>query len=178
LEDVINIESAKTYYKVLSGPEQDILWEETRLSCMQSLLACLTREVRIVFILGEVFGVTSEEGAYILDITPESFRKKLSRARGSIQNFMVKNCGLVNENNPCLCNKHTCRYIGLERINPEKKESYQRSRSEALMHLKELSEIERVSVLFRSYPENQCPESFKKMVKELIDSGRYGIFIK
>lgn len=74
----------------VSGPERDVLLEETRLGCMQGALICLTREVRIAVILGEQYGVTSKEGAFILDITPELFRKRLSRGRKSLQNLCIK----------------------------------------------------------------------------------------
>ena len=105
LDDFAAAEAEKTYPLVVSGQEQAVLQEEARLDCLQTVLACLEMEMRVAFILVDIFGVTSGEGAYILDITPEAFRKRLSRARERIQNFMVKNCGLVNKNNPCRCEK-------------------------------------------------------------------------
>ena len=105
LEELISAETVSAYPLAVSGQERAILEEEARLGCLQTLLTCLERESRIVFILADIFGVTSGEGAYILDMTPEAFRKRLSRARERIQKFMVKHCGLVNENNPCRCGK-------------------------------------------------------------------------
>jgi len=69
------------------------------------MLLCLDRPYRITYILGEVFDVTSRQGAYILDISPAAYRKRLSRARERIQTFMLKNCGLVNPDNPCHCDR-------------------------------------------------------------------------
>ena len=36
--------------------------EETKLACVHFLLLCLNRDVRLAFILGEIFGVKSTEG--------------------------------------------------------------------------------------------------------------------
>lgn len=183
LEDLISAETENTYPLAFSGPERNILLEEARLGCMQGVLTCLDREIRIAFIIGDVFGVTSREGAYILGITPEAFRKRLSRGRERIQNFMLKNCGLVNENNPCRCDKKAGRDLKWGLIAPKKKyvvkkKGAVKSRAEAMAHLKELSEIERAAVLFRSYPEYQAPDSFKNIVKNLIDSEKYRIFME
>jgi hypothetical protein len=51
------------------------------------------------------------------------------------------------------------------------------SRSEAMAHLKELSEIERVTELFRNYPQYHAPDAFKDIVKNLIDSKQYRLFM-
>ena len=182
LDDFAAAEAEKTYPLAVSGQERAVLQEEARLGCLQAILSCLEMEMRIAFILGDIFGVTSGEGAYILDITPEAFRKRLSRARERIQNFVLKNCGLVNKNNPCRCEKKAGRDLQLGLSNLKKKSLVDKkkalkNRAEAMAHLKELSEIERTTALFRSYPEYQSPESFKNIVKDLIDSGKYRFFM-
>ena len=53
----------------------------TRNKCLSSMLLCLNREQRLVFVLGSVFGLKSTEAAESLGITPENFRKQLSRAK-------------------------------------------------------------------------------------------------
>ncbi|HKI48257.1 MAG TPA: RNA polymerase sigma factor, partial [Desulfobacteria bacterium] len=97
LEGMMLNDVDKTYPLTVSGPEQDLLAEEARLNCMQVVLACLDSKTRMTYILGDIFGVTSEEGAYIFDVTPATFRKRLSRGRKRIGEFMMKHCGLVNE---------------------------------------------------------------------------------
>lgn len=182
LEDLTSAESENAYPLAASKQERAILQEEARLGCLQAVLTCLEREeFRVVFILGDVFGVTSAEGAYILNITPEAFRKRLSRARERIQNFMLKRCGLVNENNPCRCENKAGRDLQWGLINSQKKsvidkKNALKNRAEAMAHLKELTEIERTTALFRNFPEYRSPESFKAIVKDLIDSGRYRFF--
>jgi len=83
------------------------LSEEMRFGCMMGMLMCLTKEQRLIYILGDTFGINHNLGADIFDITPINFRTKLHRARKDLYNFMNKKCGLVNKNNPCRCPKKT-----------------------------------------------------------------------
>lgn len=161
----------------VSGPERDVLLEETRVGCMQGALVCLEREVRIVVILSEQYGVTSKEGAFILDITPELFRKRLSRGKKSLQNFMLKNCGLVNSDNPCRCHKQAGGRLknGLIDMTFVKKDHASKGRSEAVAQLKELTEIDRTIAMYRRYPEYHTPESFAHIMRNLISTGRYNV---
>lgn len=83
--------------------ETKLLVEEAKLGCITAMLMCLDRRQRLAFILGEVFGETSEAGAAAMDISPDNFRQLLSRARHDLYQFMSDKCGLVNQANPCRC---------------------------------------------------------------------------
>ncbi len=72
-------------------------------ACTHAMLLCLKRNHRLAFLLGEVFQVTSDEGGWIMDITSANFRKKLSRARIRMSEFLGTHCGLSNAKNPCRC---------------------------------------------------------------------------
>ena len=61
------------------------------------------RQPRLVYVLGEIFGVTDAIGAELLEISRQNFRQKLSRARRDLHSFMQNQCGLVNTQNPCRC---------------------------------------------------------------------------
>lgn len=161
----------------VSGPERDVLLEETRVGCMQGALICLESEIRIAIILGEQYGVSSKEGAFILDITPELFRQRISRGKKSLQNFMQKNCGLVNSNNACRCDKQAGGRLksGLIDMTFVKKETASKGRSEAVEQLGELEEIDRTIAMYRRYPEYHTPESFAHIMKDLISSGKYNV---
>ena len=82
-----------------------LLVEEAKLGCITAMLMCLDRRQRLAFVLGEVFGVTSERGAEIMEISPANFRQLLVRARQDLYQFMHNKCGLVNTANPCRCTK-------------------------------------------------------------------------
>lgn len=83
--------------------ETAVLVEEARLGCMTAMLMCLDRRQRLAFILGEIFGESSEHGALAMDVTTANFRQLLSRARRDLYQFMNDKCGLVNPANPCRC---------------------------------------------------------------------------
>lgn len=181
LEEMISADAGKTYPLTISGPERDLLAEEARLNCMQTVLACLDQKTRVTYILGDIFGITSKEGAYIFNITPEIFRKRLSRGRKRIGEFMLKHCGLVNEKNTCRCDKQAGKKLAsipaTSATRPVvKRDGVVKGRTEAMACLKELSEIDRAAAMFRRYPEYRTPESFKYIIKDLIQSGKYSMF--
>jgi len=75
--------------------------------CMSAMLLCLTREQRLAYILGDVFGGNHVVASELLGITRANYRMRLSRARKDLYHFMNHKCGLVNKNNPCRCRKKT-----------------------------------------------------------------------
>lgn len=88
--------------------EQEERREEIRemnLGCMSGMLLCLTREQRLVYIIGELFDADHTVGAELMDISKGNFRIRLSRARKDLFSFMNNKCGLVNKANPCRCQK-------------------------------------------------------------------------
>ena len=98
--------------------EVPLLVEEAKISCTTGMLLCLDRHQRLVFVLGEIFGVTDTVGSDILEITPDSFRQSLSRARRDLYQFMNNQCGLVNSANPCRCPKKTKGFIDAGHVDP------------------------------------------------------------
>ena len=95
-----------------------MLVDEARIGCTSGMLLCLDREQRLIYILGEIFGVTDSVGAELLQISRDNFRQKLSRARRDLHNFMQNQCGLINESNPCRCAKKTQAFIRAGYIDP------------------------------------------------------------
>ena len=169
---------AEKWHPSVSDAEQKIIVEELRLNCLQTLLQCLDRNLRIAYTLGEIFEVKSNEGAYILGITPEAFRQRLSRARKLIRKFMRQNCGLINLKNPCTCSRLAPSAVKTGWVNPEKlifanhKRKHQTDDFDK-SSLHELDEINRVATLFRNHPDYAAPKTFIENIKEMLDSGRF-----
>ncbi|NJL77530.1 MAG: hypothetical protein HC892_23340 [Saprospiraceae bacterium] len=78
---------------------------EVRLQCLSGMLLCLTKEQRMIYIIGEIFGADHNIGSEIMEISKDNYRMKLSKARKDLYNFMQNKCGLVNKANPCRCHK-------------------------------------------------------------------------
>lgn len=167
-------------YDVLPEPSKTLLTEEVRIGCMQGMLQCLDPNNRIAFVLGELFELSGEEAADILGITKEAYRKRLSRARARITEFMQKNCSLVKPENPCHCSQLVGPDIRDKWIDPDNLQFVGTRCHAKINHtvkdrLNELDEIARVMVLFRSYPEYSAPDSVVDIVKRMIDSKHYKI---
>ena len=93
--------------------------EELRISCTTGMLMCLSREQRMVYVLGELFDIDHNMGGKILEISPGNFRVKLMRARKDIYQWMNNKCGLVNKDNPCRCSKKTKGYVKAGKVDPD-----------------------------------------------------------
>jgi RNA polymerase sigma factor (sigma-70 family) len=85
--------------------EQELRTKTARTRCMSGMLMCLTREQRLIYILGDVFNLDHNIGAEVFGLSKQNYRVKLSRTRKEFHAFMNQQCGLVNTDNPCRCSK-------------------------------------------------------------------------
>lgn len=163
---------------IYSKAEQDLLVEEMRISCMQGLLQCLDWAHRIVYILGETMDVSGAEGSAILGITPAAFRKRFSRARERIRNFLSKNCELVHEGNPCECASQAVAAVNHGVMDPDRLQFVthrvvrEKSRN-TKAQLREMEGLSREAVLMRAHPDYAAPGAFVKGIRNMLDSGRF-----
>jgi RNA polymerase sigma factor (sigma-70 family) len=139
-------------------PENALLLQEIRVGCTLGMLLCLDRAHRITYILGDILDFDSKEGASILGIRPETFRKRLERARKDIVQFMKAHCGLVNPANRCRCHRRLKRATELKRINSEQllfahDPIGAREFPGVLAEIRRLEDAQRAVALFRSQPE-------------------------
>jgi RNA polymerase sigma factor (sigma-70 family) len=111
-----------------------VLIEEAKIRCTKGMLLCLDQRQRLVFILGELFGVKSELGAELMDLSPSNFRQLLTRARHDLYNYMNKKCGLINQANPCRCARKTRSFVELGYIDPDRRQ-FTRERLEQISAL-------------------------------------------
>src|SRR5579883_532864 len=96
-----------------------VLLEEAKIRCTKAMLLCLDQRQRLVYILGALFGVKSELGAELMDLSPSNFRQLLTRARRDLYNYMNNKCGLVNQSNPCRCARKTRSFVEKGYIDPD-----------------------------------------------------------
>lgn len=180
-EAFLEIDIASEWPKSVSEAERSLIVKEVKLSCTHGMLLCLDRPHRITYILSEIFNIISEQGAYILDISPAAYRKRLSRARDRIRTFMLKNCGAVKAENPCHCDRVAPYAIQTQSIDPKNLLfAGHRCRDEggglSVAYLEELDSLQRVAALFKNHPDYAAPETFIESLKELVRSGRVRLF--
>ena len=151
------------HYYNANNAEKKLLVEEVKIGCSTGMLQCLDTESRITYVVGEILEFNSTEGAYIQDITPDTFRKRLSRAREKINEFTKQNCGLVNPQNNCRCHKKVDDAIIKNRINP----------NNLLFASKELitsiAEVETATGLIQSNPNYEYPKQRLNEIKKILE---------
>jgi RNA polymerase sigma factor (sigma-70 family) len=110
--------------------EQEVRTKTARTRCMSGMLMCLTREQRLIYILGDVFNLDHNIGAEVFGLSKQNYRVKLSRTRKEFHAFMNQQCGLVNTDNPCRCSKKAKAMEAAGKMQTDKKifdpKSYQR----------------------------------------------------
>ena len=158
-----------------------IFYDEIRISCLMGMLQCLSRELRIAYLLVDIFEVRSCEGAKILDVTPEVFRKRLSRARAKLKDFVLKNCSEAKPGNTCKCGYHTAAQIGTDRFEGNNMLFTRLNRKGIIEHdtaamVDEMDELNRVGLLFRNNPDAKAPDKYIQDIRKLINSGKYEYF--
>lgn len=88
-----------------AAPEDHVMLNELRIRCTMAMLLCLDRDHRAAYVLGEILEIDHREAATILETSPSNFRKRLSRARISVQDFTAASCGLASQSAACSCRK-------------------------------------------------------------------------
>jgi RNA polymerase sigma factor (sigma-70 family) len=159
-------------------PMQELIVEEFRIACLQMVLLGLDRGHRLAYILGAVFDVSGKEGGEILQIRPAAFRKRLQRAKKRVQNFLLTHCALINPENPCICARQTDHALSTGRMTHQdllfvNHPCYVRHDPSVMDNLRELDELKRIRVLFKSHPGCETPAGFVGNLRKLVDSERF-----
>lgn len=108
---VDNIEELEKDGEFLVKPTEDVIEEvqasedviSMRNGCFLAMSRKLSVNQRIVFSLIDMFGLSIQEVADILEITPKAVKGLLYRARMNIDSFFQSHCYFLNTENPCRC---------------------------------------------------------------------------
>ena len=158
--------------------EHDLILQEMRIICVQGLFQCLDWDHRIVYILGETMDISGPEGAAILGISSVNFRKRLSRSRARIRQFLIKNCDLLDEKNPCNCDHQAKRAIDKGFIDPNhpQHQAYAKTGEAKIKTAKQLRRMEqlaRETFLTRIHPDYSAPNRLVARIREMLDTGKF-----
>jgi hypothetical protein len=153
---------------------QAVLSEEVRISCTQAMLLCLDREHRLAFILGEIFELTGEEAAFVLEITPGALRKRISRAQKAIIDFMKGRCGVYDAENPCRCSLQVPYAIRTGMLDPSRLRfathpARTRRDPGVQAQLDDLIGLLDAAAIYRSHPDYVAPSAFVQAIKDLLE---------
>jgi hypothetical protein len=157
-------------------PEASAMGAELRLRCTEAMLLSLDRELRIAHVLGDIFGFSGETCAEILEIEPATFRKRLTRGRARLYEFMGGRCGVFDEANPCRCARQVDAmeerglispsdlYLSRQRRRPTKERVHRAS--------DEVRDLMHVAEVLRGDQAYAAPEAMVHRVRELLESER------
>lgn len=156
-----------------------LLVEEAKIACTTGMLLCLDRRQRLVFTLGEIFGVSDSVGGEIMEMSADNFRQTLSRARRDLYRFMQGQCGLINPDNPCRCPKKTNGFIRAGHVDPHRLQfvplGIGRVADAAGDTVRTIEDTldEQYAALFREHPFLE-PKDQVGWLRELLDKGDLG----
>lgn len=149
--------------------EISLLEEEVKVSCIHGLLHCLNATNRLIYIIGDILEFNSMEASEILQITPESFRKQLSRSREKIRNHLTAKCGLVDPGNSCRCKRKIDFLIDSEVIQPTSlKFANHTKRSDEM--IEKIENLDKSLQVFRSIPVMEAPGTIISKMRQIINS--------
>lgn len=158
--------------EALTGCTREEAARELKLSCTNVMLQCLDPESRCIFILGTMFQADSRIAGDILDMTPENYRQKLSRARKKMSAFLKEYCGLTG--GKCACKRRIPYAAATHRIHPEAVEYSPLAvpNPDANEFVKHMEEIDDLSLLFSSLPTFRATAEARKFLSDFLSSDR------
>ncbi|WP_422040453.1 RNA polymerase sigma factor [Roseibium sp.] len=157
------------------APDQVLLLNELRVSCTMAMLLCLSMDLRLAYVLGDVFELDQSEASQILELAPATYRKRLSRARAEVIAFTSRHCGLVGENTKCSCRKRLPAALEAGRVQPG---SYPNSAGSRLSYFDARDEIGAVVEDLKTFklqqavPHRDCPEVIRSELTRILSPGR------
>lgn len=158
--------------ELLTGMEREELAQELKMSCTNVMLQCFDPQTRCIFILGTMFKADSRIAGEILDITPENYRQKLSRARKKMAGFLESFCGLSGTG-MCCCEKRVGYAVQQHRLNPQKLEfkALKTLDREIISSCQNsMEEIDGLSMVFDELPKYRSVVEAKSFLEKLLQS--------
>jgi len=77
--------------------------KKLRDGCFLAMTRRLTLNQRLAFSLVDMFGLSINETAHVLAVTPKAVKGLLYRARMNLESFFKEHCSMLDANNPCQC---------------------------------------------------------------------------
>lgn len=157
------------------APDQALLLNELRVSCTMAMLLCLSMDLRLAYVLGDVFELDQSEASTILELEPATYRKRLSRARADVIAFTSRHCGLVGTETKCSCPRRLPAALEAGRV---QRGSYPNTAGSQLSHANAKADIGAVVEdlktfkLQQSVPHRDCPQDIRNELTRILSPGR------
>lgn len=160
----------------LALAEERLLEEQVFIGCTEAMLQALDREQRIAFVLGAICELEAADAAYVLGISEAAFRKRLSRARATLDAFLSKHCGVADPKNRCRCAYQVNHTVERKRLDPGRLDyavSASKTSLETLRAMNEIADARRSLQIYRAQPQLAPPEDFASRVRSMIEAASW-----
>jgi RNA polymerase sigma factor (sigma-70 family) len=137
---------------------------DVKLGCTLAMLTCLDRNHRAAYVLCDVFDLANADAANALEISEETLRQRLSRARRTLEAFTKSYCGLVSRDAPCRCSKRVAKAEELGRVSRDRQDAGH----EAVIAAREMEQLHTTATLMRSHPQYRAPQKMIEEVKSIV----------
>jgi RNA polymerase sigma-70 factor (ECF subfamily) len=88
------------------------LMAEIREKCHYFMTFLLTEEQRVALLLKDLFDFSYQEMSYLLEVTEDVIRSRLSRARASLRRHFERRCSWLRPGNACRCESRVGYVLG------------------------------------------------------------------
>lgn len=152
--------------------DRALLAEELKLACTNVLLQCLDAQSRAIFILGAMFHLDSRVAGEMLELSPEAYRQRFSRARRKVADFLHAYCGEYGCGR-CQCSKRVDYAIQSHRLHPQQRSftSAVEIPAQAMLDVKNaMEEIDGISQEFSFCKAYESPDRLKQLIRDFLDS--------
>jgi RNA polymerase sigma-70 factor (ECF subfamily) len=157
---------------VILQPEDEIIVEEEVRSlqngCFLAMVRKLTLHQRIVFSLVDMYGLSIEYVAGILDISKGAAKGLLYRARMNIDSFFADHCNLIYEKNPCACRAWIEFSLNRSSLQNKAKKLIERLDYKQKNYIYDENVRKRVLYLYCHMPEQKPPEEWYQSVLTML----------
>jgi RNA polymerase sigma factor (sigma-70 family) len=161
---------------VLPDAESAVFAHEVRLRCTEAMILSLDRQARIAYLLGDIFNLSGDEAAAVLEIDPATYRKRLARARERLYEFMRQRCGVFDPANACQCERVAAGASVCGLLRPEAllfaNHPARAAKQVVDRATREVTDLLRVAEVIRDHPDYAAPGSLVAELRELLDSDR------
>ena len=156
----------------LTEMEHQLALKEVKVGCTLALLVCLSRPLRMAYILGDIFEMTDTEASDVLDVPAGTYRQRLRRARSAVSGFMQSHCGIQSAKAPCRCENRIAPALGMGRIakgaaHLDSDQAGQLSPDEIRRDVAALETAQRSIAIMRSNP--QFASAVPSLVEQFLD---------
>ena len=158
---------------VILQPEDEIIVEEEVRSlqngCFLAMVRKLTLHQRIVFSLVDMYGLSIEYVAGILDISKGAAKGLLYRARMNIDSFFANHCNIIYEKNPCSCRAWIEFSLKRSNLQDQAKKLIERLDFEQINYIYDENVRRRVLYLYRHMPEQKPSDEWYQSVFTMLE---------